>query len=188
MRSALDRQLDRELPRLLVRSSPPAYPRFLEMRPAGTRDRVRFGAVRPRFGTAVIVGVGIAFIATAGVGAKTVLTGSPNPLVWSHVTPPGAPHCNVRGSVAVAGTGGCASGAPRQTNAGADRRSTQPHPTGSAPAGASTVPGAVVGSSPAANPTPPPHPSQAPSPSGRSKPSHPPQAANLRHGSSTPAP
>ena len=100
-----------------MRSSPPAYPRFLELRPAGTRDRVRFGAVRPRLGTAVIVGAGIAFIATAGVGAKTVLTGSPNPLVWSHVTPPTAPHCNLRGSVAVAGTGSCASAenlVPRQ--------------------------------------------------------------------------
>ena len=188
MRSALDRQLDRELPRLLVRSSPPAYPRFLELRPAGTRDRVRFGAVRPRLGTAVIVGAGIAFIATAGDGAKTVLTGSPNPLVWGHVTPPAAPHCNLPGSVAVAGTGGCVRGAPRQTKSGADHRGTPAHATGSARAGASTMRGAAVGSSPTANPTPPPHPSQPPRPPGRSKSSHPPQAANLRHGSSTPAP
>src|ERR1700693_654849 len=132
MTNDFDRWLERELPRALVRLSPPAHPRFLELRPAETGYRVRFSALRTRIGKAAMVGVGVAFIATAGVSAKSLLTGSPNPFSGGQGTAPSSPQCNALGAGGATNAGSCASSGPKtHSHAG----SGGVHPSGSAPSG-----------------------------------------------------
>ncbi len=105
MTDDIDRLLDKSLSEdfdEMRNSTPlpaPRYPPLAASR--GTfRRRLRFG-VPLVLGTNMLVGVSVVTIAVASVGAKTVVTGSPNPLVWNHqitqVSPSGSPESDGRG-------------------------------------------------------------------------------------------
>jgi hypothetical protein len=66
-------------------STPLPAPRYAPVasRRGTFRRRLRFG-VPLVLGTNMLVGVSVITVAAASVGAKTVVTGSPNPLVWGH--------------------------------------------------------------------------------------------------------
>ncbi len=105
MKDDIDRLLDDSLSEGLdeMRSSAPLpTPRYAPAAAGrGTfRRRLRFG-VPLVLGTNMLVGVSVVTLAAASVGAKTVVTGSPNPLVWNHqitqVSHSGSPEGHGRG-------------------------------------------------------------------------------------------
>jgi hypothetical protein len=88
MTDDIDRLLDESLSEGFdeMRSSTPLpAPRYAPVASnrGAFRRRLRFG-VPLVLGTNMLVGVSVVTIAAASVGAKTVVTGSPNPLVWNH--------------------------------------------------------------------------------------------------------
>lgn len=115
MSDDFDRWLERELPRALVRVSPPAHPHFLELRPARMGYRVRFTALRTRVGRAAMIGVSVAFIATAGISAESAPTGSPNPFFSGQGAAPNSLQCNALRAGGATNAGTCAVAAPPLT-------------------------------------------------------------------------
>lgn len=118
MNDTLDRRLERELPRVLIRVIPPTRPRFLELRPDGGRRASRISALRARFGTVAMTAAGVALLGTGGVGAKAALTGSLNPFVWSQAParsvapPPPSIGANLGSTAGGAGHGSGLPGGP----------------------------------------------------------------------------
>ncbi len=106
MTDDLDRMLETSLSESFdeMRSSTPIpAPRYAPVasRPGTFRRRLRFG-VPLVLGTNMLVGLSVVTIAAASVGAKTVVTGTPNPLVWgghhsTQVLPSSSPDDHGRG-------------------------------------------------------------------------------------------
>jgi hypothetical protein len=101
----IDRILDRSLSEgfdELRSTTPLPAPRYAPVaaRRSTFRRRLRFG-VPLVLGTNMLVGVSVVSIAAASVGAKAVVTGSPNPLVWNQpitqVSPSASPEGPGRG-------------------------------------------------------------------------------------------
>jgi hypothetical protein len=164
MSDDLDRWLGRELPGLLTGAEPPAAARYLAMRRHRPRWRLRLASLPAVVGTKLLVGVGAVAVAAAGVGVKTAVTGSPNPLVWSHGAQPAVQQCMATGP-SHAGRGQCVSTAVTASPPG---RATASGAPGSAHsrAGSGNSPGSSGDHpSPHPHPTPPPHPTPAGDPS-----------------------
>jgi hypothetical protein len=86
MTDDLDRMLETSLSEgfdEMRTSTPIPAPRYAPVasRRGTFRRRLRFG-VPLVLGTNMLIGVSVVTMAAASVGAKTVVTGSPNPLVW----------------------------------------------------------------------------------------------------------
>lgn len=105
MTDDIDRLLDRSLSEgfdEMRNSTPFPAPRYAPLAASRGRfrRRLRFG-VPLVLGTNMLVGVSVVTIAVASVGAKTVVTGSPNPTVWNHqitqVSPSGSPGSDGQG-------------------------------------------------------------------------------------------
>lgn len=183
MSEAFDHWLEAALRREL--SPPPAPPpaRYAALRAArpraGRRWRLRMVPATAALGSRLLVGAGVVALAAAGVGVKTAVTGTANPLVWSNAAPI-VQQCHASPSP-THGIGRCVSSAVVSSNPGSGRRASPSPPdlataSGTGPPGSETGGGAA--SSPATSaghPTPPPHshPTPRKTPPGQAKHSSP---------------
>ena len=165
MSDRLDRRLDSELPALLTEAQPPPDARYLAVRNARPRWRLRLASLPAAVGTKLLVGAGAVALAGAGVGIKTAVTGSPSPLIWSNGAQPVVQQCMATATPGQ-GIGACArtalaTGHPGTGPLGSAAGSHAPR-TGAPSLGVSptsTPPGRSD-----SHPTPHPHPSHRPKP------------------------
>ena len=108
MSDDFDRWLERELSPLLAGTDTPPTPRYLASRPRTARWRLRMASVPALLGSKLLVGAGAVALAAAGVGIKTAVTGSVNPLDWSHGAVTVVQGCMASASPG-GGLGGCVS-------------------------------------------------------------------------------
>lgn len=160
MTDELDRWLDGELSPLLAGTDAPPSPRYLAARARTPRWRLRLASLPAMLGTKLLVGAGAVALAGAGVGIKAAVTGSVNPLDWSHGAAPIVQTCMASASPGE-GLGGCvstgvAAGHPDATvrpDAGSRSRATAP-PSGVPSGAGSESPNGSSGGAPIARPTP----------------------------------
>jgi hypothetical protein len=165
-----DRRLEARLAALKKDADPPSAPRYLALRTAPPRWRLRLASVPALMGTKLLAGAGALAVAAAGVGIKTAVTGSPSPLIWSHgaqtvVQCKASP--TARGEI-----GRCVSTSVRTNHAGAEPPDSAPASHAAPGRGASSK-----GSPSAIDRTHPAHPTHSPKPT----PAHPTSQAYPTH-------